>query len=1358
MRRACLVVLALVAGLLCGVGRPAVSRADVPPSDRDRFVTLWDARFHAKDAFQAYLDSDAEYDDGYNGYPFDDKVALADALVAHWEANEPGFADGIDHATPPGGLWPSRPGEPDEEFPDYVADGALPTRELVVYVVYELIFEKNAFKDRLLQESVGAADGLPDPKGVLDPSHAEPPPAGRPGTPLDEVLTLIQSTLVEAEDVYDAHRPVDAGNDIPEPEVTTPASTVAARPWPGTSGKTTAAAEPAGRTPVSTGFRQLGMLTDFTACAQREATTYVECKPGQVAPVACLAPLAPYVDLLGGVHVCLRTGPSVNPAGIATEMQVLRDPTFPAGVHVWVYYQAFTGTPALRLGFGGSDDGSAPYVGIQEKQSITAVLNPVSLAGLALDARSTVTHDGPASATAVAVEYGYGPGPSGPDTALARLTIENAPATTQVDACHSFLGSAALVPCATSSPLGTPLPPGTSVTEVAVGHSVTLPTALPRLRVHVVSNGPDSRTTAKATLPELAASVKVRLESRPAFVAPETTLIAYDASDEMDGVTADVRVVKPGPEPAYRHAAVSVARLPRKVTVVLQPQSVTYQANQPVAASMAGEDALTAVYDQGIPGTPDAVYKSAELHVSNVPQQVAMTLPQDANPQQPGVQPPRLYTLTMSNSTGPHVVDSLTGRFRDYALQADVHAAARGIPLGTYSLQLPSTGHHEVVWHGAAIDEIAVWGAVAQWRFSATVAHTPAYWRLGLDDKSVVADATNAGGSEITAWITNTATVLTPPAGYTNAVVGEVTLLPSFAANPNAKLVSAAIHVVGLKHVAATPGDPKLGTPSTFDVQAGGGGTFYVWVKVHNQTVNPVRHGLVSAVVTDFPGAVGGSFGADAFDVTTSNNPTLQAYAEWGSTIALALLPPVLSLHGLAIRDGGPPYDVAVAGRVFLTGLPNHVHVEKGKILVTGFRPTIDRLQVDIVRIADPAKVIVAYADLQNVPTGAASSFDVAYTVTKATSKAQTITANVTASAPMGPLFVRAGGATYAAFAEVSNLPASMTLWAHDAEGALDMTWDASQRIASIWAAFEVRTGVLSPFGVRGALHLEQVPKKWTISFGRDPNGHGPRYDYWTPEPVDPAQRLDVTAVANEALVSAASAVAASLYFKVVDLGASSSLVKTANNDLVLLSDRLTRFTAIVCALMKSQSSKPSPPPSSGWIKLGYQQDVSIESVASFLTLDVQNVSSLVVEPGISSRLSGDFGSFAIGWAALAVKVDAHIAVGVQLKILDWWTIPLATATMTTLFLPVTLHAYRTGEYEVTSVPIGWTGRVLHVTVRPKPYAIATSGVGMTLPGVVGGQTTYHLTPNVLWPGGTLLTNIVTAIYWGNGTFKLRVT
>lgn len=1340
MRRALVVVLALLATLLCGVAPAAVSHADVAPSDRDSFVTLWDARFHSGQAFQAYLDSDVQYDDGYNAYPVEDKQALVDALVAYWEANEPGFADGIDYDIPSGGLPARRGPVDDEDMPDHLLEGTRPSREMVVWIVYEMVFEKAEFKKRLLAEN-GVYS--PDPKSLVPPadSNGVPTPA-RPPTPLDAVVDLVNATLLAAEDVYDAHRPVEVPGDIPQPD---PVPMPFAPPRPAAPSYGTAAAGVRRRPAVPSRPRPLD-LTDgkFWACAQPETAPSATCVQGTAAvntlPNLPPLPLGPAVQPVPGVSVAFSVGvvaSTANPsaiAGISAVTQIAADPAA-THTHAWAYFQPLAGTPFLRFGFGGYGNDPTTYAALQPKQTLTATIGLPGLATAALDAHAEVTYNGATSPTVV-TEVGYGPSTSGPDTVLATAVIDRAPPVTRLRACHTIAGMPTLQ-CPESGLAAATLAAGTIATVVRVEHDLPPSATPPDLTVRIVVAGTTERTTAKATLPGVPSWAQVRLDTND--TAQQTTA-TYTAAAVMTRASADVRIVTLGPDPRYRHATVTVQSMPTSVVVVLLPDHVTYTANAEVLASASGEPALAASFDNGIPGTPDTVYVSAAVTASNVPKSVDFSLLPGT-----GTQPPRVYGITLANPGGGAVaVGTLTAAYRDYAAQRDVQGVVHTVPLGTYTLQLPDPAHKELVWNGAGVGDLEVWGSVAPWQFHATVANVPGYWRFGLATQQVTADATTGGGSTITAWITNTGTVLSVPAAYTNGVVADVTLT----GNPLTALVSAALRVVGLQHIDVAPGDPKNGVPTTFHLVAGAGGTFYLWAKLHDQTSQPVRHGWVEGVVTSFPGSITGTMGpTSAFDVVTSNHPTIDLHGEWGSSAALAQLPPVPHLHGLAVRDGGPATDIAYAANFYLTGLPSHVHVQKDDVLVTGFQPTIDRLQADIVLDSDPAHAVVAMLDLQNVPTGASSTFDVHWTVTKATSGAKTINAGLTASAPMGPLYVFGGGATFAAFAQVSVVPAVMNLSTHEAEGSQTVTWNASQQLDDVWIGLQTRASLGSPFGTHGALHLHEVPKSWSITVGHDPNGLGPRFDYVTADTVAPAQRLDVTAVADETLHTTGTFLAASLLFELVDLGTSTSLVTSGSALTLVGSTRTAKIKATVSAYVDTTTTKTPPPwqPTS-WIAISHSLSLNVKSVAAFFTVEVDDVRTLSVTPGISTRIAGDFASFSVGWAALFVKFTGSASMTVDLHVIAWWHFTIASASLTTPFLPVSLHAYSTGETEVSTLgPFPFHIEV-HVTVRPKEYAIAPWGSPLVLAGTPGTEVTYWVTPNVLWPAGRILTDVITAI------------
>lgn len=1350
MRRFRVVLVLLLATLVGGVAPTTASHADPVTDDRERFVTLWDTRFHSGQAFQAYLDSDEQYDDGYNGYTTDAKFALVDALVSYWEANEPGFRDGIDYTVAPDGMPSTRDRMEDEELDGHLASEGLPSRDMVVWIAYQMIFDKAALKKSLQAAATSPTDTLPDPRASrIDPGAAGQ--VGVPATPLDSVVDVIKNGLRSVEDLYDAHRPVDYGYDLPPP-VDVPAGTSAAGPWRGTyssagfQARTQTRRRAAGATPG--GYRPMGvLLTDFTACAQRETDPAPTCVP------ATLGTLGPTAVPVLGVTVYFSVTPILDPlnplnaVGLKATVRVVKQPAATAATHAWVYYQPTAVLPGLRLGFGGSDNGVAPYVPIQDDQALTATVNLVELLQGALDVASDVTHQGTPSAVVVAAEYAVASAPYGNDTMLARPTVAKAPTTVHLGICHTLFAYAAPTACQYAVTNGTSVSVGTSTTLVHLEHNAS--GTLPDLNAYLLSVGSAKRTTVKASLPGLAPQLTVRLTTQPSNV----TTVRYDASAPMSRVSADVRVVSIAVDPTYWHASAAIAQLPTWATVVLQPEDVRYDGASAVT-SPSGADALVATYDDGIAGNPDTVYRYGELRVSNLPTSVELSLPPAANPQAP-----ELYTLYVSAT-----INAVHGVFRNYQKQLDVQGDIGGLPQGTSSLQLPNHAHNEVAWSSPQpVATVHVWGAKQEWLFDATVVNAPTYWHLGVDTKEVVGDATAGGGNTITAWFTNAgaSSVLAIPSQYDNGVAAEVTLLPQWNAttNKNAKLVSAAVHVIGLQHVAAVGGDP-----ASFTLNAGANGSFYVWTKLHDQTQQPVAHGLLSAVVTHFPGTITGTTTkAGLLDIVTSSNPDIVAYAEWGSTAALAQLPTVPTLHGLAVRDAGSTTDRAVAARLWLTGLPTHLHIEKtpnaSKVLATGWQPTVNRVQVDIV-LTHASTVLVAYADLQNVPTGAGSSVDFSWNTTKGTSNVKTTVANLTASAPMGPLYLLSGGATYVGIAQISNIPSSLSLTAFDGEGALTMFWNASAPVDDVWAGLGMRGSASVAYVMCAGLHLDQVPKNWTLYLNRDSGGGGPLFTYWSADPVPPAQRLDVEAWASGAMHTPGTTLAAELYFQLVDLGTSTSLTKQ-NKTLLLSSSGITKIKAIVSAYLSESGGDAHDWLSSSWLRFGYQYAYQFSTVAAFVTVEADDVRSLAITPKFVSTLQGDFSAFRIGWAGLFASgsIAAWLRVGIHL--IGWWYFPILPPVGVALPpLPVTLYAYRAGEQHMVTLPIGLHRR-LEIAFKPRFYGLATLGFAMTLGGNPGSTVKYWLTPDVFFPSlvTTVADHIITAVTaYGSDALTFTVT
>jgi hypothetical protein len=346
----------------------------------------------------------------------------------------------------------------------------------------------------------------------------------------------------------------------------------------------------------------------------------------------------------------------------------------------------------------------------------------------------------------------------------------------------------------------------------------------------------------------------------------------------------------------------------------------------------------------------------------------------------------------------------------------------------------------------------------------------------------------------------------------------------------------------------------------------------------------------------------------------------------------------------------------------------------------------------------------------------------------------------------MGPLYVQLGLGTFGGYAEVSNVPASMTLDAFDVEGAQTVSWNASDPIASIWVGIQVAQNANSVLYLRGTLHITDVPRSWTLTLGRDSTGLGPRLSF-TQGTVAPATGMDISAAATNFLQTPGATLAAKFGFEVTDLGLSSAFVKV-NKSLVYVGDGIASIHASVSAYVnESKTASLSAQPTS-WLQYGIEAGISVAAIAAMFTVDVVNIHALAITPGYITTVSGDFGSFSFGWLGLVSKIDAYADAYVAVNIVKWWKFKFGP-TVSTGYVPTGFDVFRKGEGDIVSFPIPFTGgKRLYVSARPVPYAYLPPFLASTtLSGTPGTTATYWATPDYAPPVMSIVNWIAVASY-----------
>lgn len=1279
--------LAHASGIVTVPDPGSVAAAD---SDTTRFVALWDSRFRSGPAFQAYLDSDLEHDDGYNDATDERQAALVAALIRHWRATDSGFAAFVD--------W---------EAEDTTPGGDRPTAYDVAVIVDSIIFHKEEFKAALRQDDEGASTGTPDGDVQTEPTPADPLGEQATAALAEATVTANKPPALAALDkLSDADAltgrvvetvPVDAVDRLPTTgdvagvDLGELADTLAPLLAP-------LAALATSVTPPSVGAYAPAVIgpqnLTYTVCWQRPAAAPVCPTTPYVVGLVALPGTAALVDVDGNastdLEIALTIDPISTPGGLAATVSVKAHSPAGTAARAFVRYAMPDSDKEVRVGFNGLTTG-----GLQPTQTAKVVFE--NIAGMSTGEsrlNASVSHSGGGGVKTVALETSYSGGAT-PDSLAAVTTFVRAPSV--------FTGRLVLKRTT-----------GSQLTQVEAGHGGGV---LPDVTVDAVARLGAAHVTGHVALTRVPTSTSVTATSDD---ATKETRVTYTSTSSLTALNAAVAVVPDVASPgAFSVAALSLANIPTQVTITVAADRLSYTANTNGGALQASLDQYTG----------SLLAKRAYVGLSSVPASASATLAPSAQ-----------RFVVDSGTTG---IATVTAGYLDKSKALNVSLAIAGFP-GHAELTMPSSADPRLAWTAsAATTSLLVNATYGAWTAYLNVTSVPRSMSIVPGTANV--DVTTSGGTaaSVTAWLTNhNAHVESPHAGdnWVTATRKKFVVPLAGQYSMTVTLVSAAVRIQNIVTLRVTPGaDPSL------DLEAGGGAPLYA--KYLNEDLVAKRIGLVEARLVSFPGKVTATFGTTT-KVTASANTDLTAYAESGPiTTGLAAVP---NPHGVAVRRqlvNGVPL---VRARVWLTGLPTSVELSPGRAVLSGIRPTQSSITVDIVN-DDPANPVSAYAALTGIPVNNAHGISVSWNTSQIAGGYETVLDASTGGATFGALRVVVEYGRYKAQFDTSALPSSMRATMTELEGLTKVEWNASAPISSVDVQVAARPSPTSSWTARGRVTLTDIPSWFTLTTGRDGGGAGPVVSYET-NPGSP--QLDVTVTADGSMKTSNTKVNANLYFAITNLAQRVEIAKAGSGFALTGIGRTGSIAAKVSASAsyskKDKSSTSSSWVSFPWeyeITASAVLDnlnVTLDNVAAFTVKP-----GIPVElTGDYGRFELRWDSFKVDIRA-GGTLFMHVNIGIWSGSFE-----IVKAQLNTQWgIDPTVRIYEPGWQNVLNVAM-WVpcwNFGFRADIQPKPLWSARFTSGIVLTGSPGSTRTKWVTPVAF--GWDRLSDVVTGISLYGGGF-----
>lgn len=519
------------------------------------------------------------------------------------------------------------------------------------------------------------------------------------------------------------------------------------------------------------------------------------------------------------------------------------------------------------------------------------------------------------------------------------------------------------------------------------------------------------------------------------------------------------------------------------------------------------------------------------------------------------------------------------------------------------------------------------------------------------------------------------------------------------------------------------------GVNRSFKLGMGNGGTLGLLL---DGVLADGKVATLDGVISNVPTDVNVTLGNDGtIDARANSAATITLQAGYGPRAALNAIT-LPQIHGIAVRDanvGGLGYK----GRVHLVGLPTRVTTGNGTFHVEGLfgQPGATTLSIDAV-LDDTAP----RRSLKAVLGGLATQpyvIDGTMTVTPVAEGGSNLLAQLITNRSLGSLSVAAAQDAVSGRAYVSNIPANVKLEVFERPGSTRAVWNTSQPINQIAAAVKAGFDGDVAGTVRGSLSVTDVPSFVDLTVGRNGAGDGPLVAYSAN-----ADSLDAFIAADGSLAVPNGNVNARFSFDLVNLAR--DVVATVDGSKRLSvrspSGRTTgRIAANVNARANFSRSGGGHLNQGGAVSFPYGYGIDVNPVIENLFVHFEGLRSITIEPGVSSKLTGSWDMFHMGWNLIGASLSAWADMDVEI---DWpWPFGSdrfdfldASFGTPTLPLLVDFHTYINFKSRWTGFSWGIWGCGVNggIDLKPTPSTVFRNGLAFNDPGDDGGA--YYVTPN----------------------------
>lgn len=528
----------------------------------------------------------------------------------------------------------------------------------------------------------------------------------------------------------------------------------------------------------------------------------------------------------------------------------------------------------------------------------------------------------------------------------------------------------------------------------------------------------------------------------------------------------------------------------------------------------------------------------------------------------------------------------------------------------------------------------------------------------------------------------------------------------------------------------------------TSDLRMGGGGAFRAYVDI----VNGFLGAKLDATVNPLPTSIQISQAGEEIRYASNANFDLSTYFEAGDTrgITAAPAPPSL-INTLSFRDGrgsGCSPCLGFKGRFNLLGFPTGFVSSPSTrtVTITNFRPPAAAnflgLDVDVDDVVTPRTRVIATQS--GIPSPVSFTFGPFTTETLGSGAKRTSFA-YSSTGTLGSLNVYLERGTDVGDLFISNIPSSVNGNVTTANGTstVSLTHSLSPNLGQVRARFR-RTSDIS---FLASVQLFEVPTSMSLSFGRvtfDPAGS----DEFTAPGLSysaNSSTLDILGSVGASLFGGDVQAAATL--NVTNLGASTTLGLDGSTLKVRSTPATSNLEVHTWGRIRYLRSFGGCLPSScPTLRIQYSGHAGVVPITiNDLMVRAQSVSSLDVKLGITSKVTGSYGSFSFGFQSIAVSVDFYA----QLEgcfaggCATFASTPEihTTFNLTINWVGATNHEYKWIDYDTPFVGINICSFTAdwNIVVYMRPHQHFYSGSpsnGFTISSATAEGGAWFLTPN----------------------------